>query len=155
MRRLSSKTTFFNKRVFPVIWFGFLALFVIAGLAASLQKRESPPLQFLIVPVLMAVFGYIFMKHLVLDLVDEVWDAGNELIVRNNRQEDRIPLSNIMNVSHMTFMNPPRITLTLRQPCRFGKEITFSPPASLLAFFSKNLIATELIERIEAVRRGG
>jgi hypothetical protein len=154
MRRLSSKTTFFNKRVFPVIWFGFVALFVIAGLAASVQKRESPPLEFVIVPVLMAVFGYVIMKQLVLDLMDEVWDAGDALLVRNNKQEDRILLSNIVNVSYVTFMNPPRITLTLRQPCRFGKEITFSPPVGMVAFFSKSPIVTELIERIDATRRG-
>ena len=153
MRRLSSKSTFFNKRVFPAIWFGFIGLFVVVSVAGMIAKNEFP-LQFLIVPVLMAAFGYFMMKHLVLDLVDEVWDAGNELIVKNNRQEERIQLSNIMNVSHMTFMNPPRITLTLRQPCRFGKEVTFSPPVGLFAFFSKNPIATELIERIDAVRRG-
>jgi hypothetical protein len=154
MRRLSSKTTFFNKRVFPVIWFGFVALFVIAGLAASVQKRESPPLEFVIVPILMAVFGYVIMKQLVLDLMDEVWDAGDALLVMNNKQEDRILLSNIVNVSYVTSMNPPRITLTLRQPCRFGKEITFSPPVGMFAFFSKSPIVTELIERIDATRRG-
>ena len=31
MRRISSDWTFFYKRVFPVLWFGFLAVFVGIG----------------------------------------------------------------------------------------------------------------------------
>jgi hypothetical protein len=30
MRRISSRMTFFNKRVFPVFWFGFPILFIAA-----------------------------------------------------------------------------------------------------------------------------
>lgn len=156
MRRLSSKTTFFNKRVFPAMWFGFVGLFVTGVAAAAITKREFPPLLFVIVPVLMVAFGYVILKQLVLDLVDEVWDAGDALIVRNNKQEDRILLSNIMNVSHLTFMNPSRVTLTLRQPCRFGREISFSPPIGIFdmfAYFRKHPLVTELIERIDAARR--
>jgi hypothetical protein len=55
-------------------------------------------------------------------------------------------------VSHATFTNPPRITLTLRYPCRFGKDMTFSPLARLNPF-SKNPIAEELIERVDAARQ--
>lgn len=132
-------------------------MFVILSLAAMRAKQEVD-IQFLIVPVLMAVFGYIIMKLLVFDLVDEVLDAGGTLIVKNNKQEDRVLLSNIINVNHSTFTNPPRITITLRQPCRFGKEIAFSPVVSFsLLNFSllwKSPIANELIERIDAVRRG-
>jgi hypothetical protein len=32
MRRISSKATFFNKRIFPVVWFGFLIVFVDVSL---------------------------------------------------------------------------------------------------------------------------
>ncbi len=109
--------------------------------------------QFLLVPVIMAIFGYFIMKKLVFDLVDEVWDAGDTLIIKNKNQEERIPLSEIMNVSYSPFMNPPRVTLTLRRPGRFGKEITFSPPIRILPF-SKNPIVDELINRIDAKRRG-
>ena len=94
------------------------------------------------------------VRMFVFDLVDEVWDDGNHLIVRNGKQEERIPLSTIMNVNYMR-ANPPRITLTLRKPCHFGNEITFSPVTRNMWFkpFSKNPIVQELIERIDAARQ--
>ncbi len=109
--------------------------------------------EFIAIPAIMVVFGHIAMKRLVFSLVDEVWDAGDQLIVKNQRDEARIPLSDISNVSESSFTNPPRITLTLRQPCQFGSEITFSPPGHLLPF-AKNPIAAELIQRIDAKRKG-
>lgn len=99
--------------------------------------------------------GYLVMKMLLFDLVDEVWDDGDHLVVKNGRQEDRIKFATIMNVSYMP-ARPDRITLTLREPCRFGKEVTFSPvPRSVFVNpFSKNPIVQELIERVDRARRG-
>lgn len=149
MKLISSKgTTFFNKRVFPVIWFGFIGVFFFTAL---FNIKEQIPIPVIIMPIVMGVFGYFIMKHLVFDLMDEVWDKGDVLIVRNNKEEDIIPLSNIINLSSTTFTNPPRITLTLRQPCRFGKEVTFSPPLKLFQF--KSPITNELIERIDKARK--
>lgn len=152
MRRLSSKMTVFHKRVFPFIWFGFLAFFVVGALGEMRANNEFN-IALLIGPLAMAVFGYFFMKRLLFDLVDEVWDDGDALIVKNKRQEERIPLKGIVNVSDSTLMNPPRITLTLRQPCRFGSEITFSPIAKFFGFLSRNPVAIELIERIDRTRK--
>jgi hypothetical protein len=64
--------------------------------------------------------------------------------VRFGPDEERIPLTDVINVGYTQFVNPPRITLTLRQPGRFGREVSFSPPRRF---------ATELIERVEAARR--
>jgi hypothetical protein len=60
-----------------------------------------------------------------------------------------------MNVSSTTFTNPPRVTLTLRTPSRFGKEITFSPPASMNPFnaFKKSPVVDELIQRVDDARK--
>jgi hypothetical protein len=58
------------------------------------------------------------------------------------------PLSNIMNVSSSTLMNPPRVTLKLVQPGKFGREIAFSPASKfMLNPFAKNEIAEDLINR--------
>lgn len=151
MRKISSRTTFFSKIVFPVLWFGSLIFFVIAALAGMAAKSELiAPL--LLVPVFLAIVGYVIMKKLVFDLVDEVWDAGDGLLVKNKNQEELISLTNIINVGYSIFVNPPRVTLTLRHPCRFGKEVSFSPPGSFMPF-SKSPIIDELIERIDAQRR--
>ena len=151
MERISSRSTFFGKRVFPFIWFGLLSLFIIAPLRAKGARGSVPPAIF-IGPAVLAAFGYFLMKKTVFDLADEVYDAGDSLIVRFGNEEERIPLSEIINLSYSYLSNPSRATLTLRTPGRFGKEITFSPPQRFLPF-GKNPIITNLIERIDAARR--
>ena len=151
MKRISS-STFFFKRVFPVIWFGFLTLFVVTSFSAGHSGNELP-LPFFIVPIARAVFGYFLLKKLVFDLADEVTDAGDFLVVRFGKVQEQIALTNIINVGYSMMMNPPRVTLTLRQPCRFGKEVSFSPPGSWFPF-SKSPVIEELIERVDAARNG-
>ena len=135
-----------------MIWFGFLAFFAITPFLGH-PSGNTLPLPFFIVLIAMGVFGYLLLKKLVFDLADEVSDAGDFLVVRFGNVEDRIALANIINVSYSVMINPPRVTLTLRQPSRFGKEVSFSPPVNWIPF-SKSLIITELIERIDAARIG-
>jgi hypothetical protein len=104
-----------------------------------------------ILPILMAVFGYFLFKKLIFDLVDEAWDAGDHLLFKNQGIEERIRLEDIMNVSYSVLTNPPRVTITLRTPSRLGKEITFSPPASLNPF-KKSPIFNDLIQRVDNAR---
>jgi hypothetical protein len=107
MRRISSRATFFYKRIFPILWFGFLLLFVASGLAAGFSSGQFAPLPFFAIPILMMVFGYFLMKKLAFDLVDEALDAGDALVIRNKNQTERIPLSEITNVNYSQFANPP------------------------------------------------
>jgi hypothetical protein len=151
MQRISSRSTFFYKRVFPVFWFGFLVIFVATALSKG-SLSGVPLAVFILPPLFMALFFYFIMKKLVFDLADEVLDAGDALIVRFGSEQQRIQLSEIINVSYVYMMNPPRVTLTLRTPCQFGKEVSFSPPTRFLPF-AKSPIVTELIERVDAARR--
>jgi hypothetical protein len=153
VRRISSKTTVVWKRVFPVVWFGFLGFFLLSALLPMLTKKEIH-IEFVIIPLIMAGFGFFVMKRLVFDLADEVWDEGDALLVRVKGKEERVALSNIINVSHSSFTNPPRVTLTLREPCSLGREIAFFPPHRVF-LWSKDPIVAELIERIDAKRRNG
>jgi hypothetical protein len=157
MRRISSGMTFFYKRVFPIIWFGFLALFMGIPFAKSLfgGSVSGPPIEVFIVPAIMMVVGYFMMKKFVFDLVDEVLDAGDMLVIRNGHLEERVALSDIMNVSYSQFMNPPRVTLSLRNPSMFGDRVSFCAPVSLMPSFSTSPIIEELIKRIDAARRAG
>ena len=152
MRRLSSRGTFFTKRVFPVFWFGFLILFI--GMPYFLNRNgHSPPFfPFIVMPLAMMAFGFLIMKKLVFDLVDEVWDDGDALLVKNRGQEERIALSDIKNVSYSPYMNPPRVTLSLRMPSVFGDQITFGAPIRLIPFSTSPMI-NDLIERVDAARQ--
>lgn len=144
--------TFFNKRVFPAIWFGFLFLFIAVPLVSSASRDTAPPLPFFLGPAMMIAVGFFVMKKLVFDLVDQVWDDGGSLLIKNRGEEERIPLSDIKNVSYSPLVNPPRVTLSLRRPTAFGEEITFNAPMRFMPF-SASPIIKELIDRIDLARR--
>ena len=151
MPRISSRTTFISKRLFPVLWFGSLAAFFVTDLVA-IRSGHHLPAELLLIPIVMAVVGYFTMKKLVFDLADEVFDDGDALLVRFGSEQERIALDNIMNVTYVTMMNPPRVTLTLRSTGRFGIEVSFSPPQSFWPW-ARNPMITALIDRIDAARR--
>ena len=153
MRKISSRFTVFHKKVFPAIWFGFLAVFAIVSLVGMIGNDDPTLLLFLVIPSVMAVFGFFLMKNLVWGLADEVYDCGDSLLVRV-RDEEEIALSNVMNVSASTFINPPRVTLKLVTPSRFGTEVAFSPVAGLTFNpFAKNEVIEDLIVRVDRARR--
>ena len=151
MEQISSRSTFLYKRIFPVFWFGLLGIFVVVGLMGP-HHRQSAPGLLLIVPVLMALFGIFLMKKLMWDLADEVEDAGDRLIVRMGSDEEQIPLANIMNVDYQYMTSPPRVTLTLRTPCRFGDKIAFCAPLRFIPF-ARSAVVDELIQRVDAARQ--
>jgi hypothetical protein len=153
MRRISSRATFYYKRIFPIMWFGLLALFVVGALVYASDAVQYQPSFFLVIPIGMAIVGFFIMKFLVFDLVDEVLDDGDALIIRNGSQEERVPFSEIMNVSYSMMVNPPRVTLSLRRPSRFGAKVTFCAPLRFIPF-SPSPIIDDLIARIDAKRRG-
>ena len=86
MKKLTSKSTFFNKKVFPLFWFGFLGVFFLTSLLGHLEEN-GPPVMFLIAPLFMAIFGYFIMKKYVFDLADEVYDEGESLLFRKKGKE--------------------------------------------------------------------
>lgn len=146
MTRISSQLTRFYKYVFPVVWFGFLAAFLVTTIASGATTRQP----FLpLVPCFLAIFGFFIFRRLIWNLADLVQDGGDYLLVKYRGYEERIPFTNIMNVSATTNRNPPRITLRLVSPGPFGSELSFSPikPFSLNPF-AKNPIAEDLIVRV-------
>lgn len=147
MQKISAGGAFFQKRIFPVLWFG--GIFFMFGLQFYEGKQFNP--FSLLVLLLMCGGGFAVMKHLIFDLVDEVWDDGDVLVVRNHGLEARIPLSNIINVNCAT-SNKSRITLMLREETVFGREISFMPPPRFLAF-SMHPVAKGLIERVDRARK--
>ena len=152
MPLMSSKMTFFYKRVFPVIWFGFLAVFFLVALVKGSAADPISNLPSLIIPVVMAIIGYQIMKKMAFHLVDQVFDLGDALLVRNGGQEERIALADIKNVNFVPYMSPPQVTLSLRRPSVFGDTIVFCAPARLMPL-SPSPTIEKLIDRIDAARR--
>ena len=150
MPLMSSKMTFFYKRVFPIIWFGFLAAFFVIALVNGRTDPVSH-LPNLIIPAVMTIIGYRFMKKMAFNLVDEVFDVGDALLVKNGSQQEQIPLADITNISYAQMMNPPQVTLSLRQPTSFGDKVTFCAPTRLIPFATSPVI-DDLIKRVDAAR---
>jgi hypothetical protein len=152
-RLISSSRTRYYKRVFPKLFFGFLAFFFGMSLLIALTDPDPRVIFFIVIPLLLGPFGYFIIRRFVSDLVDEVYDEGDALVVKNDGREERIPFTNIVNVADSLSVNPPRITLTLHSPSSFGREVAFSPPKQgLFRAGLRNPIALGLIERVEAAR---
>ena len=153
-KRISSRNTFFRKRVLPYLLFGVIALGVVLPLLLTRGKPNAPPWPLLAAPLAVALIVYVVLRKLVFDLADEVVDEGDALRVRFGADEERIPLAEIINVSYAGLTNPPRITLTLRNAGRFGREVTFSPQQTFLSpLFRPNPLVNDLIARVDAARR--
>jgi hypothetical protein len=153
MDKISSGQTFFMKRIFPAIWLGFLAVFLVTSAMSGAAKQHAP---FLIMPLLMFVFGVVLFRKFVWDLADLVEDHGSYLLVRRSSVEERVALANVVNVSMGYNSRPPRLTLRLRQPGAFGDEIAFIPKSTFnFNPFARNEIAESLIRRVDALRTQG
>ena len=159
MQLISSKRTFFYKKIFPFLWLGFLALFIAIGTLFPHCKNGAacpPMLPFFIIPAVMMVFGAYLFRLLIHGLVDEVWDYGDYLLVKSDGREYRVGLVNIINVSLASMGNPPRITLTLRDPCPLGKKVAFIPQVKFSlapGALWNNKTADDLVERADRARR--
>ena len=133
-----------------MVWFGFLSVFFVTSLTTGAADRD---IMFLVVPIVLAVFGYWLMRKLIWDLADEVYDCGDFLLVKMHGEEERVQLANVMNVDSSMFTNPPRITLKLASRSRFGDEVAFSPVSGRkLNPFARNAVAEDLIVRAGRAR---
>jgi hypothetical protein len=147
MTRISG-STFYFKKLFPAIWFGFLAFFLLTASRAS----DGGSILFYIVPLAMAIMGYGLFKKLVWDLADEVFDAGDRLIFRKGGLEQTVRLEEITNIDYAQFHSPERITIHVRSPGLLGKELVFNPPMRSNPF-SKCPLVADLIDRVDRTRR--
>jgi len=141
-----SGPTFFLKRVFPAFWFGLLALLVIVNLDGR------TPVTFLIPLMALGGFGFVAFRNLVWDLADEVYDAGDHLVFRKGSQEQRVNLSEIVNIGYAAMSAPKRVTIYVRSGGPIGKELVFTP-RTRLGWFLKSPIVSDLIERVDHARR--
>jgi hypothetical protein len=147
--RLSSRQTFWLKRLFPILWAAILV--VVVYQVATHWRVAGVSLLWLLPPLLASVLALVVIRQRVADLADEVWDEGESLSVRMGDAEASIPLSVIVSVQYAAFANPQRVTLQLREACEFGREIVFMPRMQWLPWRRHPLIVG-LMQRVAAVR---
>ncbi|MGY8818977.1 MAG: hypothetical protein ACKVLM_06185 [Pseudomonadales bacterium] len=99
----------------------------------------------------MAVLGYLFFKNNLWNLADEVFDDGGSLLFYMNGKEQRVKLSEIININHTQMGSVERVVLKVRAGGAVGSELAFTPPMRFNPF-SKNAMITDLIERVDRAR---
>jgi hypothetical protein len=149
--KLSSSWTFFRKRISPILVLGILIAVVAAALSAP---GDDPPAELLFAPVLFGVVWAAVFRKLMWTLADEVALTADVLIVRKGDQEERVRLTDIMNVGTRHISNFVRVELRLRTPGKFGDEIVFIPRAGFqLNPFARNEMAEKLILLVDRARQ--
>ncbi len=152
MRRISSQATWFYKLV-PIIWCSGFTLGVLMAISAVISGKENG-FVLLCGMCVALIFSFVYFKTLRLSsLYDEVSIDGDDLVLRNRGQQDRVPIANIMNVDATIFANPERIELDLREPCAFGYEIVFLPQQRWVKYWDHHPIAEELRRRSGAPKQ--
>lgn len=158
MKLISSRKTFFVKRVTPIIATGIMLSFLVTVFMLFQKGRMTAEdiFWFLVMPAIMAVFAVLVFREIYWKLADKVQDGGHFLLVRKSGVEERIVLSDVVNVSMATYSNPQVLTLRLRKPWKFGEEVVFIP-VKKWSFdpFARNEVAEDLIRRCNAARRNG
>lgn len=147
MKKVSGGTFYF-KKLFPSLWFGFLAFFFVTSIFSGAVGKS---LIFLFVPIIMAVFGYFMFKNMVWDLADEVYDHGDALEFRKSNKVQRVNLKEIVNISYSGMSSPERVVIHTKNEGEIGKELAFCLPTRFNPF-SKSPFVRELIERVDDAR---
>ena len=148
-RLLSSRLTFFYKRIFPSAWviaFGVGSLFLWTG-----DCEGTVPLKWFALSSLIG--GTIFLRWFSARL-KTVTLKEDHLVVSDYRSEEPIPLLQIEEVKETRLWNPQLIKLRLVRPGRWGNEIVFIAPVRFQFVFSDHPLARELRDMIQKKRRG-
>ncbi|MGH1366446.1 MAG: hypothetical protein ACRBF0_22990 [Calditrichia bacterium] len=130
MTRLSSKLTFYVKKIFP----GFLAgllLFITFSFGRELLTNgfSSNHLPFLLFYALLSSGSYWLISRLCLPILDQVWIDGDDLHIYNWSDEVRVPVSDIVSISNRYGQY---MILRLSEEYPFKRDMMFLPKLELL-----------------------
>jgi hypothetical protein len=150
MNKISSA---YNRRL-PLIGATLGVIGFAVGIFMPALYGQEVPTAMLILPLMVVpLIAYVLYKVFA-GLADEVWDAGDALVVKAGGQEARIPLGEIVNVGYSMLINPPRVVLLLRNPTQLGQEISFIPKREFtLNPLARSKLIDDLIMRVDVARR--
>jgi hypothetical protein len=155
LKQISSMQTFIFKVIFPCVWIGGFGLgtFVVWFGEVHTRHGEQAP-EDMRLPFLFAwIAGSTFILWIALRLKRVSVDSTN-IYVSNYLKEISTPLTNISGVTENRWINIHPVTIHLRKPTAFGREITFMPTIRFFALWSSHPIVAEL-RRLGKARVGG
>jgi hypothetical protein len=155
---ISSLNTSFYKHSY-LFWFAFIAIYLISGFLSIKDARFL--LMMLIVSAWLVIYGlvrrFLLKKKGIAgsvnyDFMDEVWKGSSYLLIKNKGTVDNIALEDINNIDYTTIMaNPNRVTIYLKNSCKFGSEITFAVTPSIIPL-RKNKDILDLMDKVNKAR---
>lgn len=146
---LSSRLTFFYKRVFPAAWIMAVGIGTLFLWICDYKGASSFKWFFLI-----CLFGGSIYLRWFSERLKTVSLQGEQLVVSDYRTEETIPLHQIDEVTETRIWNPKLIKLRLNRPGRWGDEIIFIAPLRFQFIFLNHPLARELRDMISKTRRG-
>lgn len=151
MNKISAKYQLF----FPLVWFALSAFYVVKAIMEGKDPMHIVGICIagVVIFILMMILRKFLMKLVPGYRVDEVYDCGDFLLIKHRGEEDRVALSNIMNVKAWTTMFPPVVTLQLVNPGKFDAVISFVPRAPFtISPFVTYPIVEDLTVRVDRAR---
>lgn len=125
--RISARATFFQKRVFPLLY-----LVMVGALFLDSRRTHGVewPLSLFQTSVALAIL-FAIIRIITPSYVDEVFDNGDKLIIRNAGREESISFKDIEEVK-VDIFQPAGINIHLKRDSMFGRSIKFLPAVGLL-----------------------
>ena len=103
---------------------------------------------FVIMPLILAVFGFLLMRALIFDNSDEAFDCGDHIVLRFGKVNKSILIRDIAKISYNTFTNPQRVTLSVRTQSKNLTAFSFAAPTVWIPF-SRHPLILDLIARVD------
>jgi hypothetical protein len=136
---------------FVALALSLVVLVLTIGWCVDAFAGSDRPLGEVVVYWMLGAFGYGVVWRYMSGLADEVWDAGDHLIVRVGSTSARVPISDIESVIESTFTHRGRITLRLWRPGPFGSVIAFIAMRDVQT--DQIPLVKSLMERVERLQR--
>jgi hypothetical protein len=148
MPQVSAGHMYLAKWVLPILMFVGVAIWTIAS---NVARTAIDFISHGFALSVLGLFLVYFLKRDIWNLLDEVLDGGNFLLVRRGSKQERVPLSDVVNVNVTHQLNVTRIVLRLRTPCALGEKLAFFPKVTH-RLGGRNDIADDLTGRVARIR---
>ena len=135
---ISSTKTHYFKSTLPRLYFGFAAFFLLITLIVVASTRDFRVLVFPIMAIILVGFGLFLFKRFVFDLVDEVYDEGDALIVKNGGREAHPAPRVSQRYGFRCYQPPSGHTYAARAELLRERHHVFSTSARILQVRSKS-----------------
>lgn len=138
-RELSAKLTILPKIILPIFVLFIWSIVTLTAFFSANPRTAQPKFLFLGLLFVLAAFFYFTVMRFMKVSVDEDF-----LYVSNYLKEIAVPLSDIVDVTEITWIRGHPVTIHLKTATPFGKKITFMPKPRFFKFFSPHPVVDEL-----------